>query len=100
MPIYQYRCSACGELTELIQKFSDDPLEICPQCGEPELRKQLTAPAFKLKGSGWYVTDFRDSGKPKEQAKGDSGGDKAATKTESTTGGSGGEKSAKVKKSD
>ena len=79
MPIYQYLCSACGELTEVLQKFSDEPLKICPECGKAELRKQLTAPAFKLKGSGWYVTDFRDSGKEK-------GGDKSAAPGQPTAG--------------
>jgi putative FmdB family regulatory protein len=63
MPIYAYRCEACGHAKDVIQKFSDAPLTACPECGADAFRKQLTAPAFQLKGSGWYVTDFRDNGK-------------------------------------
>jgi putative FmdB family regulatory protein len=63
MPIYAYRCEACGHAKDVIQKFSDTPLTTCPECGADAFRKQLTAPAFQLKGSGWYVTDFRDNGK-------------------------------------
>ncbi|HMS79290.1 MAG TPA: zinc ribbon domain-containing protein [Burkholderiaceae bacterium] len=63
MPIYAYRCERCGHSKDVIQKFSDAPLTTCPECGADAFRKQLTAPAFQLKGSGWYVTDFRDGGK-------------------------------------
>jgi putative FmdB family regulatory protein len=63
MPIYAYRCERCGHTKDVIQKFSDTPLSLCPECGADAFRKQLTAPSFQLKGSGWYVTDFRDSGK-------------------------------------
>ena len=63
MPIYAYRCEQCGHAKDVIQKFSDAPLTVCPSCGADAFRKQLTAPAFQLKGSGWYVTDFRDGGK-------------------------------------
>ena len=63
MPIYAYRCEACGHAKDVIQKFSDAPHTVCPECGADAFRKQLTAPAFQLKGSGWYVTDFRDNGK-------------------------------------
>ncbi len=63
MPIYAYRCERCGHAKDVIQKFSDAPLTTCPECGADAFRKQLTAPAFQLKGSGWYVTDFRDSGR-------------------------------------
>jgi putative FmdB family regulatory protein len=63
MPIYAYRCERCGHAKDVIQKFSDTPLSICPECGADAFRKQLTAPSFQLKGSGWYVTDFRDNGK-------------------------------------
>jgi len=66
MPIYAYRCEHCGHEKDVIQKFSDPPLTVCPACGrEGGFRKQLTAPAFQLKGSGWYVTDFRDNQKGK-----------------------------------
>ena len=65
MPIFAYRCGACGFEKDALQKRSDPPLTQCPSCGEDALRKQVTAPAFQLKGSGWYATDFRDGGKPK-----------------------------------
>lgn len=74
MPIYAYRCETCGHAKDVIQKFSDAPLTLCPACGADAFRKQLTAPAFQLKGSGWYVTDFRDQGKkgqaPAKEAEG------------------------------
>lgn len=61
MPIYAYRCEGCGFQKDALQKLSDPPLTDCPQCGEPKFAKQLTAAGFALKGSGWYVTDFRNS---------------------------------------
>jgi putative FmdB family regulatory protein len=64
MPIYEYRCAACGHDVEALQKFSDAPLTVCPECQKPELRKRVSAAGFQLKGSGWYVTDFRGGGKP------------------------------------
>lgn len=63
MPIYEYQCKACGHQFEEIQSFSEDPLTDCPECHKPKLSKLLSAPAFQLKGTGWYVTDFKDSGK-------------------------------------
>ena len=65
MPIYEYECNACGERHEFIQKFSEGPKRKCPACGEQRLRKLISAAAFHLKGSGWYVTDFRDKDKKK-----------------------------------
>ena len=62
MPIYAYKCDACGFAKDVLQKISDDPLVDCPQCGKPTFSKQLTAAGFQLKGSGWYVTDFRSGG--------------------------------------
>ena len=59
MPIYAYKCAACGFAKDVLQKISDAPLTECPSCGQPAFSKQLTAPGFQLKGSGWYVTDFR-----------------------------------------
>ena len=59
MPIYAYRCAACGFAKDALQKMSDAPLTVCPSCGKPEFKKQVTAAGFQLKGSGWYVTDFR-----------------------------------------
>ncbi|QCX50605.1 FmdB family zinc ribbon protein [Ralstonia pseudosolanacearum] len=59
MPIYAYRCDACGHAKDVLQKMSDAPLTDCPACNAPAFKKQLTAAGFQLKGSGWYVTDFR-----------------------------------------
>lgn len=59
MPIYAYKCESCGHAKDVLQKISDAPLSVCPQCGEPAFKKQVTAAGFQLKGSGWYVTDFR-----------------------------------------
>jgi putative FmdB family regulatory protein len=61
MPIYAYKCSACGHSADVLQKMSDVPRTTCPACGAETYAKQLTAPGFALKGSGWYVTDFRDN---------------------------------------
>jgi putative FmdB family regulatory protein len=59
MPIYAYKCESCGHAKDVLQKMSDAPLTDCPACGAPAFKKQLTAAGFQLKGSGWYVTDFR-----------------------------------------
>jgi len=64
MPIYAYRCAACGHSKDVLQKMSDPVLTVCPNCGADEFRKQVTAAGFQLKGSGWYVTDFRGGAKP------------------------------------
>ena len=71
MPIYAYKCESCGHAKDFLQKMSDPPLTDCPACGKPALAKQVTAAGFQLKGSGWYVTDFRggNSGAPKPEAK-------------------------------
>lgn len=74
MPIYAYKCSSCGHQQDVLQKISEDPLTICPACGQASFAKQVTAAGFQLKGSGWYVTDFRDNGAKKE-AKSDSKND-------------------------
>ena len=79
MPIYEYRCEACGHQDEHLQKVSDAPLETCPSCGKASYRKQLSAAGFQLKGSGWYATDFKSTGK-KPAAAG-----KPESKTETTT---------------
>lgn len=71
MPIYEYRCEACRHELEALQKLSDEPLRICPKCNAPALRKQVSAAGFRLKGGGWYETDFK-SGSKKNVA-GDSG---------------------------
>jgi putative FmdB family regulatory protein len=72
MPIYEYRCATCGFEKEYLQKVSDPLLTDCPECGKPTFTKLVSAAGFQLKGSGWYVTDFRDKGKSPDKAK-DSG---------------------------
>ncbi len=94
MPIYEYQCKACGHAFDALQKMSDSPLVDCPDCEEPQLRKLLSAPNFRLKGGGWYETDFKDNnqrnlagdaGKPKKAKDDKKKTDKsAATKTEGT----------------
>ena len=63
MPIYEYQCQKCGNELEALQKISDAPLTDCPECGAPELRKKISAAAFRLKGGGWYETDFKTGNK-------------------------------------
>ncbi len=79
MPIYAYKCESCGHAKDVLQKMSDAPLTQCPSCGADAFRKQLTAAGFQLKGSGWYVTDFRggNSGAASAEAK-PAAGDKTA----------------------
>jgi len=78
MPIYEYRCNDCGHELEALQKMSDAPLSVCPSCNRPGLKKQISAPGFRLSGSGWYETDFK-SDRQKNLAKADSADkDKAA----------------------
>jgi putative FmdB family regulatory protein len=90
MPIYAYRCAACGHAQDVLQKMSDPVLTVCPACGANAYEKQVTAAGFQLKGSGWYVTDFRggNNGAPakKDEAPAEAGapaaaGDKPAEKT-------------------
>src|SRR5580700_5889001 len=59
MPFYEYQCGNCGHALEAMQKVSDPPLKKCPHCGKPQLQKLMSAPVFRLKGSGWYETDFK-----------------------------------------
>ncbi|MCI1016387.1 FmdB family zinc ribbon protein [Herbaspirillum sp. C7C2] len=73
MPIYAYRCEACGFAKDVLQKISDDALTVCPSCHQDSFRKQLTAAGFQLKGSGWYVTDFRGNGSGSANSKGATG---------------------------
>jgi putative FmdB family regulatory protein len=74
MPIYAYRCDRCGHAKDVLQKVSDPVLSTCPACGEAAFRKQVTAAGFQLKGSGWYVTDFRGGNGTKTDAKPSDGG--------------------------
>jgi putative FmdB family regulatory protein len=89
MPLYEYLCEACGRKTELLQRFDDPPLTNCPQCGGT-VKKQFSAPAFHLKGSGWYATDYAKKAGGGEGAKpeGSKPESSAATPSESPSTGS------------
>ena len=73
MPIYAYACSSCGLKKDVMQKMSDVPLTTCPECGNETYAKQLTAAGFQLKGSGYYVTDFKNGSRKPDAGKPDSG---------------------------
>lgn len=112
MPIYAYKCGSCGHAKDVLQKISDAPLTACPSCGADSFAKQITAAGFQLKGSGWYVTDFRggssgaaaspaaapsapsadkpaDSGS-KSESKGDSGSSTSSSKSDAPSASAGG----------
>ncbi|TSE20793.1 putative regulatory protein, FmdB family [Tepidimonas alkaliphilus] len=93
MPIYAYKCESCGYAKDVLQKVSDEPLTVCPACGAPTFRKQLTAAGFQLKGTGWYVTDFRNSGggAAKAAGAGAAAGASAEASSSSSSSSSGGE---------
>ncbi len=88
MPIYEYACKECGHALDALQKLSDAPLVECPECGKPALRRLISAPRFRLKGDGWYETDFKkenqrnllrsDSEAPKKEKAASKDGGKAA----------------------
>jgi len=83
MPIYGFECEACGHRFDRLQKLSDADPTVCPECGAEQLRRQLTAPSFRLSGSGWYETDFKKDGdKKRNLVEGSSGGEKAESKGE------------------
>lgn len=82
MPIYAYRCESCGFEKDVLQKMSDAPLTQCPQCGKDAFRKQVTAAGFQLKGSGWYVTDFRGGSNAGNNASNSTGAAKSDAKPE------------------
>ena len=82
MPIYEYKCDACGHVLDALQKIDEEPLKFCPSCSKEALRKLISAPSFRLKGSGWYETDFKKDNKRNlaeggsgEKKEGDSKGD-------------------------
>ena len=95
MPIYEYQCTECGYQTEVLQKISDEPLKDCPECGKPAMKKMVTAAAFRLKGGGWYETDFKSGNKKNVHETGDASksgsksSDKAASKAADKPGGAG-----------
>jgi putative FmdB family regulatory protein len=76
MPLYEYRCDACGHHFEKIQKFSDPPIDVCPNCGARQVQKLLSSPAIQFKGSGWYITDYARKGTDGKEGK------EAAAKTD------------------
>ena len=92
MPIYAYKCESCGHRQDVLQKISDPRLTDCPACGASTYVKQVTAAGFQLKGSGWYVTDFRDGGSNKD--KGGAAADKPADKSADKPAEGGADKSA------
>ena len=79
MPIYEYACKNCEHRLDALQKMADDPLLECPECGEPQLKRMLSAPRFRLKGKGWYETDFK-----KDNQRNLSSGDDKANKSSDT----------------
>jgi len=83
MPLYEYQCDACGHRFEVIQKFSDAPIEVCPKCGGP-VGKLLSSPAIQFKGSGWYITDYARAGKS-DSANASSGKSEGKSDTGSTS---------------
>ena len=89
MPIYEYACASCDHHLEALQKISEDPLVFCPECGEESLKKMVSAAAFVLKGSGWYETDFKNSGKEKQKDTKTSDGQPDSKKTGDTKSGDG-----------
>lgn len=74
MPIYAFECAACGHTFDRLQKLSDTDPTQCPSCAQPQVRRQLTAPQFRLAGGGWYETDFKKDGDKKRNLAGDAGG--------------------------
>jgi putative FmdB family regulatory protein len=88
MPLYEYRCDACGQHFEKIQKFSDPPVDVCPNCGARQVEKLLSSPAIQFKGSGWYITDYARKGTDgKEGAAKAEGKDAKPASTESKASG-------------
>ena len=91
MPIYEYVCQSCGHEMDALQKIADDPLTDCPSCNAPSLKRKISAPSFRLKGQGWYETDFKTD-KDKRRNLADSGdktsgsSDKKSSKSDSTSG--------------
>ena len=94
MPIYAYKCESCGHRQDVLQKISDPLLTVCPACGASTYVKQVTAAGFQLKGSGWYVTDFRDGGSNKGGAAADKPADQAADKAADKPAAAGADKTA------
>jgi putative FmdB family regulatory protein len=84
MPLYEYQCDACAHRFEVIQKFSDAPIDVCPKCGGA-VKKLLSSPAIQFKGSGWYITDYAKSGKTESGGTASANAAKAEAQSESKT---------------
>lgn len=93
MPIYEYQCESCQHALEAIQKMSDPPLTTCPVCGKETLKKKISASAFRLKGGGWYETDFKSAGKKNIAEKASSDSTSSGTASSASSGGSSSTKS-------
>ena len=85
MPIYEYRCSACGHHLEALQKMMEAALRKCPECGKSQLKRLVSAPQFRLKGSGWYETDFKNKSETKRNLVEHAGSDSAETASDKST---------------
>jgi len=85
MPFYEYECSACKHHTEVLQKISDAPLKKCPECGKQSLKRLISAPVFRLKGGGWYETDFKSDGETKRNIAGREEGEAKAEESKPET---------------
>ena len=79
MPIYEYQCASCGTVFDSLQKMSDPDPDACPQCDQPKISRRVTAPSFRLAGSGWYETDFKKDGDKKRNLAGESSSGGAAS---------------------
>jgi putative FmdB family regulatory protein len=87
MPLYEYECDACGQRFEVIRKFSDPPLDVCTLCGKGPVNRLQSSPAFQFKGSGWYITDYAQKGKPEgasSKSKDENTGTSEASSSESS----------------
>jgi putative FmdB family regulatory protein len=84
MPIYEYRCSACGHDVEALQKMTDAPLRKCPECGKSQLKRLVSAPQFRLKGGGWYETDFKNKNETQRNLVGRDSSEAASDKSTDT----------------
>ena len=85
MPLYEYQCDACGHRFEKIRKFSDPPVETCPQCGKGPVKKLPSSPAIQFKGSGWYITDYAKKSGADGGKQGDTPASKPGTDSSSTS---------------
>jgi putative FmdB family regulatory protein len=85
MPIYEFQCTACGHRFDRLQKLSDPDPSNCPDCGQPQVQRQISAPQFRLAGGGWYETDFKKDGDKKRNLAGDAGTSTPSDKSASPT---------------